>query len=101
MPDTPHLCGYFGILRRFQFYTLDTPDRTCIIEVDAGEMSPANRRGETQCGLTPAGENEMKTLKIERTGEREFTVISGANRYQITHDGRYHCSCPARECANT
>ena len=38
----------------------------------------------------------MKTLKIERTGEREFIVTSGANRYHITHDGRYHCDCPAR-----
>ena len=38
----------------------------------------------------------MTTLKIRRTAEREFTVISGTNSYQITYDGHYHCSCPAR-----
>ena len=35
-------------------------------------------------------------LTITRTGEREFVVVSGRNTYRITHDGRYHCSCPAR-----
>ena len=38
----------------------------------------------------------MKSLKIERTDEREFTVVSGVNHYHITYDGRYHCDCPAR-----
>jgi len=35
-------------------------------------------------------------LTITRTGERTFTVQSGPNTYQITHDGRYRCDCPAR-----
>jgi len=36
-------------------------------------------------------------LLITRTGEREFTVVSGRNTYHVTHTGgRTRCDCPAR-----
>ena len=38
----------------------------------------------------------MTTLRIQRTAEREFIVVSGTHIYHITHDRHYQCSCPAR-----